>query len=304
MAISLLGGGAAQPADNTSDIIKNTTTATFVADVIEASHKVPVIVDFWAQWCGPCKQLTPILEKVVRASKGKVRLVKMNIDEHPEVAGQLQIQSIPAVFAFSQGQPVDGFMGALPESQVKAFVQRLIGPDADDAAGVEEAQRLFEEGDIAGAAQLYGAVLKNDRENADAIGGLSKCYVRLDDLARAEQVLSMTPPAKQTAEAYLSAKAALELAKKAEPSADTAPLEKAIAANPRDWDARFKLALALVAKGKREDALDHLFEIVRKDRAWNDDAARQQLVELFEAWGPKDPLTQAGRQRLSSILFA
>jgi putative thioredoxin len=304
MAISLIGGGAAQPADNTSDIIKNTTTATFVADVIEASHKVPVIVDFWAQWCGPCKQLTPILEKVVRASKGKVRLVKMNIDEHPEVAGQLQIQSIPAVFAFSQGQPVDGFMGALPESQVKTFVQRLIGPDADDAAGVEEAQRLFDEGDIAGAAQLYGAVLKNDRENADAIGGLSKCYVRLGDLARAEQVLSMTPPAKQTAEAYLSAKAALELAKKAEPSADTAPLEKAIAANPRDWDARFKLALALVAKGKREDALDHLFEIVRKDRAWNDDAARQQLVELFEAWGPKDPLTQAGRQRLSSILFA
>ncbi|MBJ7534499.1 thioredoxin [Rhodomicrobium vannielii ATCC 17100] len=304
MAISLLGGGAAQPADNTSDIIKNTTTATFVADVIEASHKVPVIVDFWAQWCGPCKQLTPILEKVVRASKGKVRLVKMNIDEHPEVAGQLQIQSIPAVFAFSQGQPVDGFMGALPESQVKTFVQRLIGPDADDAAGVEEAQRLFDEGDIAGAAQLYGAVLKNDRENADAIGGLSKCYVRLGDLARAEQVLSMTPPAKQTAEAYLSAKAALELAKKAEPSADTAPLEKAIAANPRDWEARFKLALALVAKGKREDALDHLFEIVRKDRAWNDDAARQQLVELFEAWGPKDPLTQAGRQRLSSILFA
>jgi putative thioredoxin len=304
MAISLFGGGAAQPADNTSDIIKNTTTATFVADVIEASHKVPVIVDFWAQWCGPCKQLTPILEKVVRASKGKVRLVKMNIDEHPEVAGQLQIQSIPAVFAFSQGQPVDGFMGALPESQVKTFVQRLIGPDADDAAGVEEAQRLFDEGDIAGAAQLYGAVLKNDRENADAIGGLSKCYVRLGDLARAEQVLSMTPPAKQTAEAYLSAKAALELAKKAEPSADTAPLEKAIAANPRDWDARFKLALALVAKGKREDALDHLFEIVRKDRAWNDDAARQQLVELFEAWGPKDPLTQAGRQRLSSILFA
>ncbi|MBT3071363.1 thioredoxin [Rhodomicrobium sp. Az07] len=304
MAISLLGGGAAQPADNTSDIIKNTTTATFVADVIEASRKVPVIVDFWAQWCGPCKQLTPILEKVVRASKGKARLVKMNIDEHPEVAGQLQIQSIPAVFAFSQGQPVDGFMGALPESQVKAFVDRLIGPDADDVAGIEEAQRVFDEGDIAGAAQLYGAVLKNDRENVDAIGGLSKCYVRLGDLTRAEQVLSMAPPAKQTAEAYLSAKAALELARKAEPLADTAPLEQAIAANPRDWDARFKLALALVAKGKREAALDHLFEIVRKDRGWNDDAARQQLVELFEAWGPKDPLTQAGRQRLSSILFA
>ncbi|MFT4079059.1 thioredoxin [Rhodomicrobium lacus] len=304
MAISLLGGGAAKPADNTSDIIKNTTTATFVADVIEASRKVPVIVDFWAPWCGPCKQLTPILEKVVRASKGKVRLVKMNIDEHPEVAGQLQIQSIPAVFAFSQGQPVDGFMGALPESQVKAFVERLIGPDADDLAGIDEAQRLFDEGDIAGAAQLYGAVLKNDRENADAIGGLAKCYVRLGDIARAEQVLAMTPPAKQTAAAYLSAKAALELAKKAEPSADTAPLEQAIAANPRDWDARFKLALALVAKGKREEALDQLFEIVRKDRGWNDDAARQQLVELFEAWGPKDPLTQSGRQRLSSILFA
>jgi len=304
MAISLFGGGAAQPADNTSDIIKNTTTATFVTDVIDASKKVPVIVDFWAPWCGPCKQLTPLLEKVVRASKGKVRLVKMNIDEHPEVAGQLQIQSIPAVFAFSQGQPVDGFMGALPESQVKAFVDRLTGPDADDLAGVEEAQRLFQEGDISGAAQLFGAVLKNDRENVDAIGGLAKCYIRLGDLGRAEQMLTLTPVAKQTAEAYLSAKAALELARKAEPSADTAALEKAIAANPRDWDARFKLAIVLVSKGKREVALDHLFEIVKQDRGWNDDAARKQLVELFEAWGPKDPLTRTGRQRLSSLLFA
>ncbi len=304
MAISLFGGAAAKKTENSGDLIKNTTTQTFMADVIDASRKVPVIVDFWAPWCGPCKQLTPILEKAVRAARGAVRLVKMNTDEYPDVAAQLGVQSIPAVFAFKNGQPIDGFMGAQPESQVRAFIQRLIGSDAEDGAGLEEAQAAFSAGDIGGAAAQFAAILQGDPENADAIAGLAKCYIHTGDFGRAEQTLALVPPAKQTAESYRSAKAALDLAKKAGAKPDLKALEQAVSSNPSDWEARYKLAIALNAKGQRQEAMDHLFEIVRKDRAWNDDAARKQLVELFEAWGPKDPLTQAGRQRLSSLLFA
>ena len=308
MAISILGGGSAKKPEAAGDLIKETTTQTFVADVIEASRKVPVIVDFWAPWCGPCKQLTPVLEKVVSAARGAVRLVKMNIDDYPEVAGQLGVQSIPAVFAFKNGQPVDGFMGALPESQVNAFIQRLLGPGAaaGDAGttGLEDAKAAFEAGDIGGAAAGFAAVLQADPESVDAVAGLARCYIAAGDFARAEQTLGLVPPAKQTAEAYVSAKAALELAKKAGPKPDIAALEQAVAAHPADWDARFKLAIALNATGKRQAAMDQLFEIVRKDRVWNEDAARKQLVEFFEAWGAKDPLTLAGRQRLSSLLFA
>ncbi len=303
MAISLFGGAAKKP-ETASDLIKETTTQTFVADVLEASRKVPVIVDFWAPWCGPCRQLTPVLEKVVKAAKGAVRLVKMNIDEHPEVAGQLGVQSIPAVFAFNGGQPVDGFMGAQGESQVRAFVQRLIGPGAGEEPSLEEAKAAYDAGDVSGAAGQFAAILQADPDNADAIAGLAKCYIATGDFGHAEQTLALVPPAKQTAEAYLSAKAALELAKKAGAKPDIQGLERAVSANPRDWESRFKLAIALNAKGKRGEAMDHLFEIVRKDRAWNEDAARKQLVEFFEAWGTKDPLTQAGRQRLSSLLFA
>jgi len=304
MAISLFGGASAKKPETAGDLIKETTTQTFVADVIEASRKVPVIVDFWAPWCGPCRQLTPILEKAVQAARGAVRLVKMNIDNHPEVAGQLGVQSIPAVFAFKNGQPVDGFMGALPESQVRAFIQRLLGPDTGPEAGLDDAKAAFDAGDLSGAAALYAGILQADPENVDAIGGLARCYIATGDFARAEQTLALIPPAKQTSEAYLGAKAALELAKKAGAKPDVKGLEQAVQANPLDWDARFKLAIALNAKGSRKEALDHLFEIVKKDRAWNDDAARKQLVEFFEAWGAKDPLTQAGRQRLSSLLFA
>jgi putative thioredoxin len=308
MAISILGGGSAKKPEAAGDLIKETTTQTFVADVIEASRKVPVLVDFWAPWCGPCKQLTPVLEKVVKAARGAVRLVKMNIDDYPEVAGQLGVQSIPAVFAFKNGQPIDGFMGALPESQVKAFIQRLLGPGAGAGDGettvLEEAKAAFEAGDIGGAAAKFAAVLQADPESVDAVAGLAKCYIAAGDFARAEQTLGLAPPAKQTAEAYVSAKAALELAKKAGPKPDIAALEQAVAAHPADWDARFKLAIALNAMGKRQAAMDQLFEIVRKDRVWNEDAARKQLIEFFEAWGAKDPLTLAGRQRLSSLLFA
>lgn len=305
MAISLFGGNAAKQDDGPSDLIRDTTTQTFVRDVIEPSRKVPVIVDFWAPWCGPCRQLTPVLEKAVKAAKGAVRLVKMNIDEHPAVAAQLGVQSIPAVFAFRNGQPVDGFMGALPESQVKAFIQRLAGGAGEaDGAMLEDAQAAFEAGDVATAAAMFAALLQEDAENIDALGGLAKCYVATGDFARAEQTLALAAPAKQSHSAYLSAKAALELARKAGPKPDIKALEQAVAKNPADWDARFKLAIALNARNARREAMDHLFEILRRDRAWNDDAARKQLVEFFEAWGPKDPLTVSGRQRLSSLLFA
>jgi putative thioredoxin len=304
MAISLFGGSAAKQPEKPSDLIKETTTQSFVADVMEASRNVPVIVDFWAPWCGPCRQLTPILEKLVKAARGSVRLVKMNIDEHPEIAGQLGVQSIPAVFAFKNGQPVDGFMGALPESQVRAFIERVAGPDAGTPPGLEEAKATFDAGNVSGAAAQFAAVLQSDPENDGAIAGLAKCYIATGDLGRAAQTLAMVPSAKQTSESYLGAKAALELAKKAGPKPDLKALEQAVSANPKDWDARFKLAIALNAKGQRQQAMDQLFEIVRKDRTWNEDAARKQLVELFEAWGAKDPLTQSGRQRLSSLLFA
>jgi putative thioredoxin len=304
MAISLFGNAAAKKNENAGDLIKDTTTQTFVADVINASRKAPVIVDFWAPWCGPCKQLTPVLEKLVKAAGGAVRLVKMNTDEYPDVAAQLGVQSLPAVFAFKNGQPVDGFMGALPESQVRAFIQRVVGPVEGGEAGLEDAQAAFAAGDVAGAAAQFAAILKADSENADAVAGLAKCYIQTGDLNRAEQTLSLLPPAKQTAESYRSAKAALDLAKKAGNKPDIKGLEQAVSGNPRDWDSRFKLAIALNARGKRREAMDHLFEIVRKDRAWNEDAARKQLVEFFDAWGPKDPLTLEGRQRLSSLLFA
>jgi putative thioredoxin len=304
MAISLFGGGAAKKPEASGDLIKDTTTQTFVADVIEASRKVPVIVDFWAPWCGPCKQLTPVLEKVVKAARGAVRLVKMNTDEYPDVAAQLGVQSIPAVFAFKNGQPVDGFMGALPESQVRAFIQRVLGPGGGEETGLEDAQAAFEAGDIGGAAARFAAILQHDPDNVDAIGGLAKCYIHTGDFDRAEQTLAIVPPAKQNADSYRGAKAALDLARKAGTKTDVKGLERAVAANAKDWDSRFKLALALNAMNKRQEALDHLFEIVRRDRTWNDDGARKQLVEFFDAWGPKDPLTQTGRQRLSSLLFA
>jgi putative thioredoxin len=292
------GGGEA-------DLIKNTTTKDFMRDVIEASREVPVLVDFWAPWCGPCRQLTPILEKAVRAAKGGVRLVKLNIDEHPRIPGQMGVQSIPAVFAFQDGRPVDGFMGALPESRVNDFIARLIGDSAGDTdADLEAAEAALAAGDINSAAQLFGEVLQKDRENAQALAGLAKCYIKTGDLARAEQTLALVPPAKADSAPVASARAALELARKAPAAGDIEALRAKLAADPRDPQARFDLALALNAKGDRSGALHELLAVVAKNRSWNDDAARKQLLQLFDAWGPADPSTIAGRQRLSSLLFA
>jgi putative thioredoxin len=295
----ILGG------DGGADLIKDTTTKDFVRDVVEASRQVPVLVDFWAPWCGPCRQLTPVLEKAVRAAKGAVKLVKLNIDEHPQIPGQMGVQSIPAVFAFQDGKPVDGFMGALPESRVADFIARLIGQESDDGnSELEAAEAALAAGDVNKAAQIFGEVLQKDSESAEAAAGLARCYIKLGDLARAEQTLALVPPAKAENAAAASARAALDLAKKGADAGDVTALRAMIDADPNDHQAGFDLALALNAKGDREGALDALLAIVAKNRGWKDEAARKQLLQLFEAWGGADPVTVTGRQRLSSLLFA
>ena len=290
----------------TADVVKDTTTQGFMKDVIEESKRQPVLVDFWAPWCGPCKQLTPVLEKAVRGAKGKVKLVKMNIDEHPAIPGQMGIQSIPAVIAFVNGQPADGFMGALPESQVVAFLERLtkgkIAPDDQDV--LKAADAALAEGDAASAAQLYAQLLQEDAQNVQALAGLTRCYVETGAIEQAKQTLAMVPEAKQNEASVAAARAALEVAEQAKSLGPVGDLEQKVAADPLDHQARFDLALALNANGKREEAAQHLLEIVKRDRKWNDDGARKQLVQFFEAWGFSDPAAVEGRKKLSSILFA
>ncbi len=303
METPILGQGEAG-AD--AGLIKDTTTAAFVADVIDASRDALIRVDFWAPWCEPCKQLTPALEKTVKASGGAVRLVKLNIDEHPAIPGQMGIQSVPAVFAFKDGKPVDAFQGAVPESQIKSFIARLLGPGAklDDAAEIEAASQALEAGDASMAARLFAAVLEKDSANTDAIGGLAKCYVHSGDLAGAEETLALTPPDKAGTAAIASATAMLELARKSGDGADVAALRAEAESNPGNHQARFDLAIALATSGEHEGAAEELLAIMRADREWNDDGARVQLLQFFEAWGPKDPATAAGRQALSLLLFS
>jgi putative thioredoxin len=300
------GSGAPPQA---ADLIKETTTQTFVKDVIEESKRQPVLIDFWAPWCGPCRQLTPILEKAVRAAKGKVKLVKMNIDEHPAIPGQMGIQSIPAVIGFVNGQPADGFMGAVPESQVTAFINKLTAGmpgsgEPDVAELLKEAEAVLAEGDPATAASIYAEVLAADATNIAALAGLAKSYITTGAVEQAKQTLAMVPESKRNDPAVRAVQASIDLAEQAQAVGPINELEQKVAANPLDHQARFDLATALNAGGNRSDATQQLLEIVKRDRKWNEDGARKQLVQFFEAWGPNDEATLEGRKRLSIILFS
>jgi putative thioredoxin len=297
------GGGAAAAA-----AVKDVTTASFMAEVVDASFDQPVIVDFWAPWCGPCKQLGPILEKVVRGANGAVRMVKLNIDENPEIAQQMRIQSIPAVYAFKDGRPVDGFVGALPESQVKQFVQRL-GGGGGGPSPVDEALSMAKEavqtGDHASAVALYSQILQHEPEHIEALGGLARALVARGELDQAQQALARVPKESANHADITAARAALELAEQAQKAMGSAgKLRARLEQNPDDHEARLELATALFGSGEREAAVDELLNLYKRDRNWDEGAARKQLVKFFEAMGPTDPLTLSARRRLSSLMFS
>ncbi|WP_417515776.1 thioredoxin [Minwuia sp.] len=302
-------GGEPTGAPAGGDLIKDSDMQGFMADVVEASKEVPVLVDFWAPWCGPCKQLTPILEKVVTQAEGKVKLVKVNIDENHQIAQQMRIQSIPAVFAFKNGQPVDGFMGALPESQVREFIDRVaggIGPSPAEQL-TEAAQAAVEAGDHAQAAQAWAALLEQEPESPAGFGGLARAYIELGELDAAGQVLDQAPQAVANHPEVTGARAALDLAQNAaDPGAseEVTKLQADLDADPDNSQIRFDLANAMLAVDMREEAADHLLHIVEHDREWDDDGARKKLLQLFEAWGPKDPLTRPTRRKLSTMLLS
>ncbi|MBP1873338.1 putative thioredoxin [Ensifer adhaerens] len=308
-ASASFGGQPAAAAPPSGDLIKETTTANFAKDVLDASRQQPVLVDFWAPWCGPCKQLTPVIEKVVTEAAGRVKLVKMNIDDHPSIAGQLGIQSIPAVIAFVGGRPVDGFMGAVPESQIKQFIEKVAGPAVDDSkaeieAVLADAKALLETGDAENAAGLFGAVLQADPENVVAIAGMVDCMITLGQIAEAREALSSLPEdlAKDAGISAVAKK--LDQIEEARKLGDPNALEQRLAANPDDHEARLMLAKIRNVEGDRNGAADHLLTIMKRDRAFDDDGARRELVSFFEVWGPKDPATIAARRKLSSILFS
>jgi len=295
--------GETTPAPAKSDLIKEGSDADFMADVIEASKVQPVIVDFWATWCGPCRQLTPALEKAVMAAKGAVKLVKIDVDKNPAYAGQLRVQSIPTVYAFVDGKPVDGFMGAVPDSQLKTFIDRLAGeaPPSEVDELLALAFESLEVGDVGGAAQAYAQALQLEPENVKAIAGLARCYLNGGDTERAAEVVAMAPAGAKDAELD-SVRAALTLASEA--GGETADLDRRLAADPDDHEARFELAKALAGQGDMAGAADQLLTIIARDREWNDQAARKQLLTVFEAVGYSSEVAKQGRRKLSSILFS
>jgi putative thioredoxin len=288
-----------------ADLIKEGSDAAFAADVVEASRTQPVIVDFWATWCGPCKTLGPMLEKAVVAARGKVKLVKIDVDKNPQFAGQLRVQSIPTVYAFKDGQPIDGFMGAVPESQIKQFIERLTAdaPPSDLDQLLADAKADLDSGDTGGAAQAYAQALQADPANLAAIAGLARCYLLGGDNERAAEVAAMAPADAKNAE-LASVRAALALAAEAPAATETDGLEQRVAANPDDHEARLELATAFAAGGRMDEAADQLLESIARDRTWNDEAARKQLLTVFEAAGQMSEVAKSGRRRLSSILFS
>lgn len=289
-----------------AEVIKNSSTAEFTKDVIEASQEVPVIVDFWAPWCGPCKQLTPVIEKVVRGYAGKVRLVKINVDQNQAIAGQLQVRSIPTVYMFRHGQPVDGFAGAQPESAIKKMIDKHVAEDLQTSISdvLETGDELLEAGDLQSAVEVFAAVLQEDQSNVDALAGLARCYLQSGDSDRARQTLELVPPEKRNNVRVESVVAALALAEKSTDSSEITALRQTVEADPADLQARFDLAVGLAAGQDREEGMHLLLDLIKYNRDWNDDAARKQLIELFEAWGPKEPLVLEGRRKLSAILFS
>jgi putative thioredoxin len=295
-----------KPAAPAGDLIKDSDEATFMVDVIEASREVPVIVDFWAPWCGPCKQLGPALEAAVTEARGKVRMVKVNVDNNQMIAGQLRIQSIPTVYAFWQGQPVDGFQGALPGSEIKKFIDRIaaLAGDGGLAEALEAAEQMLAEGAVTDAAETFAAILGEEAANAAAYAGLVRCHIVLGQLDQAELMLANAAPDMARAKELEAARAQLELAKQAANAGPEHDLRAAVAANPDDHQARFDLALALHAAGKVDEAVDELLDLFRRDREWNDAAAKTQLMTIFDALKPTDPVVLKGRRRLSSMIFA
>jgi putative thioredoxin len=300
----MLGLGEKPQAD--ANLIKDTTEATFMADVIEASREVPVIVDFWATWCGPCKTLGPMLEAAVTAAKGKVKMVKVDVDQNQRIAAQLRIQSIPTVYAFWQGQPVDGFQGAVPASELKAFIERVsaLGGDGGLAEAIQAAEDMLAEGAAVDAAETFAAILGEEPENAAAYGGLIRAHLALNNLDQAEGLIAAAPPTVAKSKDLDAARAQLELAKQAANAGPEAELRAAVEANPNDHQARYDLAAALLAAGNPKEAVDQLLELFRRDREWNEGAAKAQLFTVFEALKPQDPIVLSGRRKLSSMIFA